>query len=262
MTPPVRTRPEIVTRGVPAERQAWIQRATSADHKVVSVAYIAAALTFLALAAVEFALMRLQLLVPENTLIEPEIFNRLLSVAPVTFLVLAVIPLTLGLIGYIVPLQIGARSVALPRLNQVSYYLYLFGAATLYGSFMYAAPETGTSALPPLSDTVFSPSNGADAWLAGTALLQARQVLKRGSSCEVLGPLLRGVRRRLRDLAALRHQHRQPAADHGRRACPVADHRRQHTAVDRSIGRDKAHRGPGPGAAGRRTGRSPGRSGS
>jgi heme/copper-type cytochrome/quinol oxidase subunit 1 len=163
-------RPEIVTRGVPTARQAWIDRATSADHKTVAVMYIATSLSFLALAAVEFMLMRLQLLVAENTLIQPEIFNRLLSVAPVTLVVLAAIPLALGLIGYIVPLQIGARSAALPRLNQLSFWLYLFGAATLYGSFMYTVPESGTAALPPLSDTVFSPSNGTDAWIAGTAL--------------------------------------------------------------------------------------------
>ncbi len=163
-------RPEIVTPGVPEQRAAWIERATSADHKVVGVMYIATALSFLAVAGVEFALMRLQLIVPENSMIEPEIFNRLLSAAPVTFVVLGLIPLALGLIAFLVPLQIGARGVALPRLHQLSYWLYLAGALTVYGSFMYAAPETGTAALPPLSDLVFSPSNGADAWIAGTAL--------------------------------------------------------------------------------------------
>ncbi len=172
MTPPTLTppRPEVVTRGVPVARPAWIERATSTDHKTVGLLYIATALTFLALAAVEFALMRVQLFVPENTLVAPEVFNRLLSVAPVTLVVLAVIPLALGLIGYIVPLQIGARGVALPRLNQFSYWLYLMGGVTLYASFLYTAPESGTAALPPLSDTVFTPSNGTDAWIVGTAL--------------------------------------------------------------------------------------------
>jgi cytochrome c oxidase subunit 1 len=170
LTPP---RPEVVTRGVPAESQAWIERATSADHKTVGLLYIATALSFLALAAVEFALMRVQLLVPENSLIEPEIFDRLLSAAPVTLVVLAAIPLALGVIGYVVPLQIGARGVAFPRLNQLSYWLYAAGAVTLYASFLYTAPESGSIALPPLSDTVFTPANGADAWIAGTALATA-----------------------------------------------------------------------------------------
>ena len=97
----------------------------------------------------------------------------------VTFSVLAIVPLALGLIGYIVPLQIGARGVALPRLNQLSYYLYLAGGFTILASFLYSAPETGTAALPPLSDLVFSPSNGADAWIVGTGLAVPRLRLLR-----------------------------------------------------------------------------------
>lgn len=164
-------RPEVVSRGgVPEERPAWIERTTSGDHKQVSLLYIGTALAMLALAAVEFALIRLQLIVPENTMIDPEIFNRLISVAPATLVILSLLPLALGLIGYIVPLQIGSRGVALPRLNQFSYWLYLAGAVTLYASFLYQAPESGTAALPPLSDTVFTPTNGTDAWIVGSAL--------------------------------------------------------------------------------------------
>ena len=111
--------------------------------------------------------MRVQLLVPENTMIEPEIFDRLMSAAPITLVVLAAIPLALGLIAFIVPLQIGARGVALPRLLQLSYWLYLLGGVTIYASFLYQAPESGSAALPPLSDTVFTPTNGTDAWIAG-----------------------------------------------------------------------------------------------
>jgi cytochrome c oxidase subunit 1 len=169
--PATRTgRPEVVTRGLRAPRQDWIERATSADHKTVSLMYIATALTFVALAAVQFALMRAQLIVPENSLLKPEIFDRIMTASMVTFVVLAIVPLALGLIGYIVPLQIGSRGVALPRLNQFSYYLYLAGAVTIMGTFLYSVPETGSAGLPPLSSMVFSPSNGADAWIAGVAL--------------------------------------------------------------------------------------------
>jgi hypothetical protein len=136
MTAPglTRPRPEVVAPREGHKRQAWIERTTDADHKSVALLYIATALTFLAAAALEFALMRMQLIVPENTLIEPEIFNRLLSAAPASFVVLGLMPLALGVIGYIVPLQIGTRAVALPRLNQFSYWLYLAGAITLYAS--------------------------------------------------------------------------------------------------------------------------------
>jgi cytochrome c oxidase subunit 1 len=162
--------PEIVTRRVPPRRPAWIERATSADHKSVAQIYLAAAATFLVLAVTEFVLMRVQLIVPDNTMIHPEIFARLLSASGVTLAVLFAVPLALGVIGYIVPLQIGARGVALPRLNLLSVWLYLVGGAAVYLSFLYTPPEAGVVALAPLSGTVFSPSHGVDAWIVGTAL--------------------------------------------------------------------------------------------
>lgn len=172
MTPPTiaERRPEMVTRGVPTERAGWITAATSADHKVVAKLYMGTALTFLAIAALQFALTRLHLIVPDSTIFSPEIFNRILSASTVSIVVLFALPLTLGLIGYIVPLQIGARGVALPRLNQLSYWLYLAGAVTLYASFLYTVPETALSPLPPLADDVYSPQHGVDAWVGGVGL--------------------------------------------------------------------------------------------
>ena len=99
--------------------------------------------------------MRVQLIVPENTLIEPEIFDRVMSTFGVTAVVLFAIPLALGLICYIVPLQIGARGVAFPRLGLLSFWLYLGGAVTVYGSFLYRPSEAGLAALPPLSENIF-----------------------------------------------------------------------------------------------------------
>jgi heme/copper-type cytochrome/quinol oxidase subunit 1 len=172
MTPPTLApaRPEIVTRGVPVSRPGWVERATSADHKSVGLLYLGTSLTFLVLAAVEFVLMRVQLFVPENSLISPEIFNRLLSAASVTAIVLFAIPLALGLIAYVVPLQIGARGVALPRLHLFSYWLYAIGGVAIYASFLYSVSEGGTYSLAPLSETVFSPTHGIDAWVTGVAL--------------------------------------------------------------------------------------------
>jgi heme/copper-type cytochrome/quinol oxidase subunit 1 len=164
------TRPEVVTRGVPRPRQPWIDRLISADHKIVGQLYIGTALVMLAAAVVEFALMRVQLIVPEQQLIQPEIFDRLMSASAATFVVLFAIPLALGLISYVVPLQIGARGVALPRLNQLSYWLYAAGIFLLYASFLYAVPESGTLGLPPLSDAVFTNTHGTDAWIAGVAV--------------------------------------------------------------------------------------------
>ena len=172
MTPPTIAdrRPEVVTRGVPAAGRAWIEAATSADHKVVAKLWMGTAMTFLAVGAVLFALTRLQLIVPDSTIMKPEIFNRILSATSVTTVVLFAVPFLIGLIGYIVPLQIGARGVRCLAYIQLSYWLYAAGAFMFYASFLYAVPETALSPLPPLSDEVFSPSHGVDAWIGGVGL--------------------------------------------------------------------------------------------
>ena len=115
----------------------------SPDHKDVGRIYIGAALSFLVLGIVSFLLMRLQLGVPENNLIEPVTFNRLLSVGSATLVVLFGLPIAFGLYTYVIPLQIGARSLAFPRLASLSLWLYIFGGGILYASFPYTPPETG-----------------------------------------------------------------------------------------------------------------------
>ena len=173
MTPPTTVappRPEVVSEEIPRRGPGWVERATSANHKSVGMLYLGTSLCFLTLAVVEFVLIRVQLIVPENTAIDPDIFNRIMSVFGVTAVILFAIPLALGLIGYIAPLQIGARGVAFPRLNLLSYWLYLAGAVTVYGSFVYRPSEAGLAALPPLSDNVFSNTAGVDAWIVGAGL--------------------------------------------------------------------------------------------
>jgi cytochrome c oxidase subunit 1 len=173
MTPPptiAEPRPEVVTRGARTRRAAGIELATSADHKAIAKLYLGTSLTFLAVALTLFALTRIHLIVPDSTIFSGEIFYRILSAAQVNFVVMFAIPFVIGLIGYIVPLQIGARSMALPRLNQLSYWLYATGAIALYVSFLYSVPETALSPVPPLSNDSFSPSGGIDAWTAGVGL--------------------------------------------------------------------------------------------
>jgi heme/copper-type cytochrome/quinol oxidase subunit 1 len=164
------SRPEVVTEGIPRRRAAWIERATSTDHKSVAILYLGASLCFGALAVVELVLMRVQLIVPENTAIHPEIFDRVLSAFGVTAVILFAIPLALGLIGYIAPLQIGSRGVAFPRLGLLSFWLYVAGAVTVYASFLWTPADTGVAALPPLSEQAFSDAGGVDAWIVGSAL--------------------------------------------------------------------------------------------
>lgn len=172
MSPPTiaEARPEIVSDGLPPRRPAWVERATSADHKTVAMLFGGGALAFLVLGALELALMRIQLIAPENTAIIPETFDRINSTFGATAIVLFAIPLAIAFIGYIVPLQLGARGVAFPRLGLLSAWLYLAGAATIYGSFLYRPSSAGTLALPPLSTTTFSPTHGPDAWIVGVGL--------------------------------------------------------------------------------------------
>ena len=166
------TRPsaEIVVDGYPRKRPRWIELATSADHKDVGRVMIAAALGFLFIALVELLLMRLQLAIPENTLLTPVAFNRMLSLYGATAIFLFAIPLALGFFYYLVPLQIGARGTALPRLGQLGLWLYLAGATVLYSGFFFTPTEAGVNPLAPLSELAFLSNNGVDAWAAATGL--------------------------------------------------------------------------------------------
>jgi cytochrome c oxidase subunit 1 len=162
--------PEIVVDGFPRRRPRWIEIATSADHKDVGRILIGAALGFLFIALVELALMRLQLAVPENSLLTPVTFNRMLSLYGATAIFLFAIPLALGLFYYVAPLQIGARGTALPRLGRLGLWLYLAGATVLYAGFLFTPSEAGVNPLAPLSELAFLPNNGVDAWAAATGL--------------------------------------------------------------------------------------------
>lgn len=172
-----RGRPELVVDGLPRRRPRWVELATSADHKDVGRVLITAALGFLFIALVELLLMRLQLAVPENTFLSPVTFNRILSLYGVTTIFLFAIPLALGFFCYVVPLQIGARGTALPRLGQLGLWLYVAGATVLYAGLVFTPSEAGVNPLAPLSEPVFLPNNGVDAWAAATGLVTLGFVL-------------------------------------------------------------------------------------
>jgi cytochrome c oxidase subunit 1 len=163
-------RPEVVVDGFPRRRPRWIEIATSADHKDVGRVMIGAALGFLFIALVELLLMRLQLAIPDNTLLTPVTFNRMLSLYGATAIFLFAIPLALGFFYYLAPLQVGARGTALPRLGQLGLWLYLAGATVLYAGFLFTPSEAGVNPLAPLSELAFLPNNGVDAWAAANGL--------------------------------------------------------------------------------------------
>jgi cytochrome c oxidase subunit 1 len=163
-------RPELVADGYPRRRPRWIELATSADHKEVGQILICGALGFLFVALVELVLMRLQLLVPENTFLSPVGFNRMLSLYGATGVFFFAIPLVVGLFYYVAPLQIGARGTALPRLGQTGAALWVAGAVVLYSGFLWTPSEAGVNPLAPLTELAFLSNNGVDAWATATGL--------------------------------------------------------------------------------------------
>ena len=170
-------RPEIVTDGYPQPRPRWAEIATSADHKDIGRVLITAALGFLFIAVIELLAVRIQLSVPENTFLTPVTFDRLLTAYETTGIFLVALPLAFGLLYYVVPLQIGARSTALPRLGQMGLWMFIAGGFVIYSSFLFTPPETGVNPLPPLSELAFTANNGADVWLTGVGLVVAGLVM-------------------------------------------------------------------------------------
>src|SRR3954469_8658408 len=135
------------------------------DHKEIGRRYIVTALIFLALGGVLALIMRLQLARPDNNLIGASRFNELFTMHGTTMMFLFAVPVMEGVAVYIMPLMLGTRSTAFPRLNAFSYYMYLFGGMLLWGAFVLnIGPDIGWFAYPPLSGPQFSPGKRADIW--------------------------------------------------------------------------------------------------
>lgn len=172
-----RPHPELVVDGYAARRPRWVELATSADHKDLGRILLTGSLGFLAVAALQLLLMRLQLAIPENSFLSPVTFNRLLSTYGTTAIFLFALPLVFGFFYYAAPLQIGARGTALPRLGQTGVALWVAGAAVLYATFLFTPSEAGINPLPPLSEFAYTDSNGVEAWITGTGLATLGLVL-------------------------------------------------------------------------------------
>jgi cytochrome c oxidase subunit I len=146
---------------------------TTIDHKRIAVMYGASALAFFLIGGVEALLMRLQLARPDNAFLAAGTYNELFTMHGTTMIFLVVMPLGVGLFGnFAVPLLIGARDVAFPRLNAFSYWLFLFGALFLHASFfMGGAPNAGWFGYANLTERYFSPGQNLDFWVVGLLVL-------------------------------------------------------------------------------------------
>jgi len=145
----------------------WV---ATVDHKRIGILYLLTALVFFAAGGVEALLMRVQLARPNNTFLSPNAYNQLFTMHGTTMIFLVVMPTLFGLANYLVPLMIGARDMAFPRLNALSYWLLPCGGLLLHFSLLAGgAPAVGWFSYAPLSEMPYASTNGVDYW--GLSLL-------------------------------------------------------------------------------------------
>ena len=147
----------------------WV---TTVDHKRLGIMYIIYALVMLVIGGIEATIMRIQLMVPHNNFVSPEVFNRMFTMHGTTMIFFVAMPLVFGFGTYLIPLMVGARDMAFPRLNALSFWFTAFGGLLLYFSFiggtgLYGAgnaPDVGWFAYAPLTAKVFSQGHSTDFW--------------------------------------------------------------------------------------------------
>src|SRR5437588_3451232 len=145
------------------------------DHKRLGMMYIGYALLFLVIGGIEATIMRIQLIVPHNNFVSPGTFNRMFTMHGTTMIFFVAMPIMFGFANYLVPLMIGARDMAFPRLNAWSFWMTAFGGMLLYFSFLGgsglfgagSAPDVGWFAYAPLTSRAFSPGHSTDYWTLG-----------------------------------------------------------------------------------------------
>jgi cytochrome c oxidase subunit I len=157
--------PHVATHSVERERTGWTSWVTTTDHKRIGIMYMVTTFVFFLLGGVEALMIRLQLGAPENTLVTPETYNQLFTMHGTTMVFLFVVPFMAGLANYFIPLMVGARDMAFPRLNALSYWLLLAGGIVFYASVFWNPPEAGWVSVVPLANSTFSPAGGEDAWI-------------------------------------------------------------------------------------------------
>jgi cytochrome c oxidase subunit 1 len=163
----VAARPEVVvgSHGLHEKPSGWLEWLTTTDHKKIGLLYIFATFVFFIVGGTEALIMRSQLAVPDNTLVEPRTYNALVTIHGTTMVFLFIVPVLAGFANYFVPLMIGARDMAFPRLNALSFWLFMAGGLAFYVSIFFDPPAAGWTFYAPLSDDAFSPGSGVDSWI-------------------------------------------------------------------------------------------------
>ncbi|MGH7564517.1 MAG: cytochrome c oxidase subunit I, partial [Gemmatimonadota bacterium] len=149
--------------------RSWL---TTVDHKRIGVLYGLTALFWFVVGGVEALIIRVQLAQAESTLVGADTFNQLFTMHGTTMIFLVLMPLAAAMFNFVIPLQIGARDVAFPRLNAFSYWTFLFGGLLLNASFLFGqAPDAGWFGYANLTSSQYSPGMGIDFWLLSLQVL-------------------------------------------------------------------------------------------
>ena len=159
-------------------RRAWerphaIARAlATVDHKQIGLRYIVTAFAFFLIGGIEAGLMRTQLAVPENDFLGPQAYNQIFTMHGTTMIFYFATPMLIGIGTYVVPLMIGTRDIAFPRLNAFAYWVFLFSGIFIYTSFLVEeVPDGGWFAYVPLTGPDYSQGLGMDFWTLGILFL-------------------------------------------------------------------------------------------
>jgi cytochrome c oxidase subunit 1 len=152
----------------PVSTTGWKSWIFTVDHKKLGIMYGAVALFFFLVGGVEALLIRLQLAAPDNTVLSAGLYNEMFTMHATTMVFLFVMPMAAAFANYFLPLQIGARDVAFPRINALGFWLFLFGGIFLNTSWLLGgAADGGWFMYSPNSSALFSPSHGIDFWVLG-----------------------------------------------------------------------------------------------
>jgi cytochrome c oxidase subunit 1 len=145
---------------------------TTVDHKRIGILYGVTAMVFLLIGGIEALLIRTQLIVPDNDFLSADTFNAMFTMHGVTMIFMFVMPLNAAFFNYIVPLQIGARDVAFPRLNALSYWVFLFGGLLFHTAFLTGdLPAVGWFGYANITSTQYTPGHSTDYWVLGLQVL-------------------------------------------------------------------------------------------
>jgi cytochrome c oxidase subunit 1 len=158
-----------------AEIVDWI---TTVDHKKIGIMYLWLTFFFFLIGGMEALLVRTQLARANLKVLDPQTYNEMFTMHGTTMIFLVVVPVWAGFANYLVPLMIGARDMAFPRLNALSFWFLFFGGVVMYSSFLFnAVPNAGWTGYPPLTTTQFNAGRNIDFWILGLHLLGSSSIL-------------------------------------------------------------------------------------